>query len=105
MRSSVAVTRPPLTDPTYMDTNKTSADSLCIENVSGKANAINIAPVNPGIAPTTMPRNEPIATSTKAVGEQRKAIAESGSGGKDLSLLKKNRTIQGKSTTKISVNT
>ena len=59
---------PPLTLPTYMEINNTSACSPLIENVNGRESAINIAPVKPGIAPTVTPSSDPSTTSSSAVG-------------------------------------
>jgi hypothetical protein len=66
--NKVAVISPPLTDPTYIDTNRINADSPLIENVRGKVRAINIAPVNPGMAPTMIPRLVPTAISSRELG-------------------------------------
>ena len=74
MRNNVAVINPPLTDPTYIDISKTDADSPLIEKVSGSVNAINIAPVSPGIAPTMTPREVPSAISPNADGVARNWI-------------------------------
>ena len=84
MRSSVAVTNPPLTLPTYIDTNRTNACSPLIEKVNGNESAINIAPVNPGIAPTETPRIDPIATSASEAGESINLATASSS---DINLL------------------
>ena len=66
--NNVAVISPPLTDPTYIDTKRINADSPLIENVRGKVSAINIAPVNPGMAPTIIPRLVPTAISSRELG-------------------------------------
>ena len=69
--SKVAVIMPPLTEPTYMEIKRTSAEPLSIEKVSGKVNAINIAPVRPGIAPMTIPSEVPSAIKANDVGVAR----------------------------------
>ena len=74
IRISVAVTRPPLTLPTYIDTSKLKASLESIEKVSGSTSAINMAPVKPGMAPTTIPRIEPITTITTACGCSRDSV-------------------------------
>ena len=55
----------------YIEINSTNAGSPPIENVNGSVNAISIAPVSPGIAPTMTPRDVPNAISPNAVGVNR----------------------------------
>ena len=74
IRNKVAVISPPLTEPTYIEINKTNAGSPPIENVKGSVNAINIAPDKPGIAPTMPPSDVPNAISANAVGVARNWI-------------------------------
>ena len=68
IRNNVAVINPPLTLPTYIDTNSTNACSPLMVKVKGNDNAINIAPVNPGIAPTVTPNVDPTQTSNNELG-------------------------------------
>ena len=74
IRSKVAVINPPLTEPTYMETNSTKALFPSMEKVNGKLKAISIAPVNPGTAPTITPRLVPRAINAKAGGDKRNCI-------------------------------
>jgi hypothetical protein len=62
IRNNVAVINPPLTAPTYMLISRMNAFTGSILNVSGKVRAINIAPVNPGIAPIVIPKIVPRMT-------------------------------------------
>ena len=71
MRSSVAVIKPPLTDPTYIATRSASAVWPSMPKVSGKDSEINIAPVSPGIAPTVMPSAVPSTTSNTRLGSEK----------------------------------
>lgn len=74
IRNKVAVINPPLTEPTYIETNRTKALLPSMEKVNGKVRAINIAPVNPGMAPTITPKLVPKAIKAKAAGEERNWI-------------------------------
>ena len=74
IRNKVALIKPPLTAPTYMATSNTNAATGSIVNVSGKASAISIVPVNPGTAPTVMPRNTPSNVSPNNVGDANNSI-------------------------------
>ena len=60
--SNVAVIKPPLMAPTYMLISRMNALIGSMLNVSGSVNAINIAPVNPGMAPTIIPKIVPKIT-------------------------------------------
>ena len=69
MRSSVALMSPPLTAPTYIATNSTSACAGCIVYVNGSVSAMSIVPVNPGTAPTMMPSAVPNKMSPSTSGD------------------------------------
>ncbi len=92
IRSRVAVIRPPLTAPTYIETSRIRAFAPVMEKVSGSVSAISIAPVRPGMAPTTIPRLVPSAISANGTGEKSCCRASI-------------TALQGRSMVKISVNT
>ena len=59
MRNRVAVIKPPLMAPTYMPIRRIKAGMGSIEKVRGRVNAISMAPVRPGMAPTVIPKTVP----------------------------------------------
>jgi len=59
MRSRVAVINPPLTEPTYMATNKAKAVCGSMPKVNGTTSEMAMAPVRPGTAPTNTPATTP----------------------------------------------
>jgi hypothetical protein len=72
IRNKVAEINPPLIDPTYMETNNTIASAgFCMEKVNGNVSAINMAPVSPGIAPTTIPSETPSTIKKQGQGVAR----------------------------------
>ena len=76
MRRRVALISPPLTAPTYIATSRTSPLTGSIEKVKGSDRAISMVPVNPGIAPTVIPRVVPKRTRPRIVGEAKRSIIQ-----------------------------
>ena len=74
MRNKVALISPPLTAPTYMATRRTSPATGSMEKVRGKDRAINMVPVNPGTAPTVIPRIVPRRTRPRIEGSEKSSI-------------------------------
>ena len=74
IRSNVALINPPLTAPTYMPINSTSADTGSISKVKGNANAMSIVPVKPGTAPTKIPKAVPTRTAPILFGDTQISI-------------------------------
>ena len=68
MRIKVAEIKPPLVEPTYIDTKRISALVLSIKKVSGNVSAITMPPLNPGMAPTTTPTTTPVRRNIKGSG-------------------------------------
>jgi hypothetical protein len=76
MRNRVALINPPLTAPTYMATSNTRPLTGSMEKVKGRERAISIVPVNPGIAPTVIPKVVPRKTNQRIMGVLNRSIMQ-----------------------------